>query len=451
VTLAFAAGALCISAALALGTYLTARHLLVDQRERTATRAAFADASIIREGLLTAGTEVSDVLGAISPPAGTTILVRQEGDWYSTSLDVSSDVLPAQLTRWVDEGTAGVAWTSATDPPGVVVGLPLPAAGAQYYEVSPADELDRTLSTLGAALAVGAGVTTIGGAALGLLASRRLLSPLGDITAAATNIAAGNMHTRLAPTDDPDLAALVGAFNSMVDALDDRIQRDARFAADVSHELRSPLTTLTTSVSVLQRSRDLPPRTRSAVELIAKELERFRNSLEDLLAISKLEAGVHESELSTVDLRAMVRTTLQESGWPAPLLTTDPDDSSPIPVTVDRRQVRRALVNLFSNADHHGRGLTAIHVTRRADFADVSVDDEGPGVPPEDREHIFERFARSGSRGSHPGTGLGLSIVAEIARLHGGSVWCADAPGGGARFVFRLPIAAGEGGLDLDA
>ena len=110
-----------------------------------------------------------------------------------------------------------------------------------------------------------------------------------------------------------------------------------------------------------------------------------------------------------------------------------------MPVAVDKLQLNRALVNLFENADGHGDGLVAVTVFRDAESVFVSVEDDGPGVPPEEREHIFDRFARGGARRSHPGTGLGLSIVAETARRHDGAVWVGDRPGGGARFVLRLP------------
>jgi signal transduction histidine kinase len=109
-------------------------------------------------------------------------------------------------------------------------------------------------------------------------------------------------------------------------------------------------------------------------------------------------------------------------------------------VHADKQDLNRALVNLFDNADLHGEGLTAVTVAEQDGRALVRVDDNGPGVPVADRELIFERFARSGSRGSRQGTGLGLSLVAETARAHGGAVWCEDRPGGGARFVLALPL-----------
>ena len=110
-------------------------------------------------------------------------------------------------------------------------------------------------------------------------------------------------------------------------------------------------------------------------------------------------------------------------------------------MTVDKHQLGRALGNLFDNADGHGEGLAAVTVYSDSESVFISVEDSGPGVEPEDREHIFERFVRAGARRSLPGTGLGLSLVAETVLSHGGAVWARERPGGGACFVVRLPRA----------
>ncbi len=438
VTLAFAVGALVLSVSLALATYFSARHYLLQQREQTALRQAFADASIVRDGLLTSGTQVSDVLGDISPPPGTVLFLRRNGEWYSSSLDVRTSDIPSVIREQADAGLPAIGWTGATDPGAVVLGVPLPAVDAQFYEVAVARELDRTLSTLRIALVVCAALTTVAGGVLGRAASRRVLTPLGHVTTAAARISAGEMHTRLARTSDPDLAPLVGAFNNMVDALEERVERDARFAADVSHELRTPMTTLITSVSVLENSPDLSERSKHAVGLMATELERFRRSLDDLLTLGRLDSGVLETQLSRVGIARLIRQTLEATGRPAGLLIEESPLDDP-QVHVDRQQISRALVNLMDNADSHGGGVSRIRVTRHDGVVDISVEDDGPGVDPADHERIFERFARAGHRRAGTGTGLGLSIVAQTMALHGGSVWCRDNDGRGARFVARLP------------
>ncbi|MFC6007363.1 HAMP domain-containing sensor histidine kinase [Angustibacter luteus] len=439
VTVAFTGGALILSAVLAAGTYFVARHYLVDQRERTATRQAFADASFVRDGLLTSGAQVSDVLGDVAPPSDTDIVVHRGGRWFSSSLQADARAIPASAQQAVAHGRATLVWATGPNGRELVVGVPLPAVGAEFYEVSSPTELSGTLGTLRLVLFGFAVLTAIGGALLGRYAARRVVAPLDDVAAAAARISVGELSTRLPSTDDPDLAAIVGSFNAMVEALDERIQRDARFAADISHELRSPLTTLVTSVAVLQRRRDeLPDRSQQALDLVATELDRFQRSLEDLLELGRLDAGVATQALSDVDLGDLVRHALQASHR----ATTPTLPTEPLVVRVDKNQLSRALFNLFDNADLHGGGLRAVAVERSGPDALVTVDDEGPGVPLAERTRIFERFVRAGSRGSRQGTGLGLSLVAETARAFHGGVGCTDRPGGGARFVLRLPLVA---------
>ena len=437
-TLVFALGALALSASLSLGTYFSARHLLVDQRERTALRQAFADAALVRDSLLTSGSEVSDVLGSISPPTGAVMYLHRDDTWYSSSLDQPGQGVTDAVARTVDAGSVGLAWTDLTEPHAVVVGVPLPAVGAAYYEVSVAEELASTLRTLALALAVCAALTTVGGALLGRAASRRVLQPLGEVAGAAVQVSAGDLETHLRDTSDPDLAVLVGAFNHMVDALHERIERDARFAADVSHELRTPLTTLTTSLGVLQDVRDLSPGASSAVQLMATELTRFQRALEDLLALGRLDAGAGEGEVASVGAHELVRQALAASGRSTDLLSIGTGTGEPF-VDVDRRQVLRALVNLFQNADLHGAGLTGVEVETVGEHVEFRVRDRGPGVPAQDRERIFERFARAGGARTGTGSGLGLSIVARTATNHGGSVWCSAVHDRGSEFVLRLP------------
>ncbi|WP_395690698.1 ATP-binding protein [Nocardioides sp.] len=443
VTLAFAAGALALSAALALGTYFSARHFLIEQRERTATRQAFTDSAVVRDDLLTSGTEVGDALGSLSPPAGAVIYVRRHGEWYSSSLDSAGPDLTSTVQPVVGQGQVGVGWTTATDPSSVVVGIPLPAVDAEYYEVSSAEELDHTLWTLGIALTVCAAVTTLAGAGVGRAVSRHILAPLADVADAAVRVSAGDLTTRLAETDDPDLAALVGSFNHMVDALHERIEQDARFAADVSHELRTPVTTLTTSLSLLEHTPGLSPRAEEAVHLMSEELARFRRALEDLLVLGRLDAGRDEAERVVIDADDLVDQALRATRLPPDLLAPRPPGTPGPAVHVDRVQVLRALANLLRNAELHGGGVTRVSVLDGGSVVDVRVEDDGPGVPEADRVRIFERFARAGGAKAGTGSGLGLSIVAQTVRNHGGEVWYADRPTGGAAFVMRLPSVPG--------
>jgi signal transduction histidine kinase len=329
---------------------------------------------------------------------------------------------------------------SSADGPLLVIGVPVPAADLEFYEVVPLGELQAVLGTLAAVLGAGALTATAAGAGFGVWASRRVVQPLDQVAGAAGRIAAGELTTRLPATDDPDLVAIVGSFNTMVDALAARIERDARFVGDVSHELRSPLTSLTTSVEVLGARREqLSPRSQEALELVEHQLVRFRATLDDLLELARLDNDPAGDEQPPVAVAALVREVLAASGRPAGLLRTDDEERTV--VRGDKLQLERAVRNLLDNADRHAGGACCVRVRRDDGSVALTVDDAGPGVPLADRERIFERFVRGprGARGSLPGAGLGLAIVAETAARHGGAAWCSDSPCGGARMSLSLP------------
>lgn len=284
---------------------------------------------------------------------------------------------------------------------------------------------------IGCAVAV-----TLIGAAVGWWASRRVLTPLHQLAGTAARIASGDLDLRLSATGDQDLAITVESFNSMVDSLQRRIEREHRLFGDVSHELRTPLTTLMASVDVLNRHRgDLPERSQRAVALVTAEVDHLRRLLDDLLALARVEAGMHHGDAEPLSVRDLLTHTLADRRYPARLLTVDQD------VTVRGRklELERAVANLLHNADRHGGGVVAVTVHRDGTDAVITVDDAGPGVPLADRTRIFERFATARSRRSTGGTGIGLALVAETVATHHGRVDCTERPGGGARFVVRLP------------
>jgi signal transduction histidine kinase len=285
---------------------------------------------------------------------------------------------------------------------------------------------------------------------LGAWAARRAVRPLADAAQAAQAIAGGGLGTRLEPGDDPDLQVLAASFNDMAAALEKRVERDARFASDVSHELRSPLTTLSTSAEVLNSRRDeLPEKAAVAVDLLVADLGRFQNLVEDLLEISRFDAGavrLHREDLAVAEF---VRQAVAVSSLPDADLRVDPR-AEDLVIQADKRRLARVVANLLENAKHYGGGDVTVAVEpsqpEGEEITDVqiAVEDHGPGVPPEERMLIFERFARGGSsgrRGIGEGAGLGLALVDEHVRLHGGRVWVDDRRDGteGARFVIELP------------
>jgi two-component system, OmpR family, sensor histidine kinase MtrB len=442
VTLAFAVGALLLSAGLSVLTYGLARSYLVRQRETSGLRQTYANARLVRTALASPDVDIPRLLTSVQQPARSSPILRHEGAWYRTAEGAGYDVLPPAMLTIVGAGTAARQRIALDGVPQLVVGIPMPAVGGAYFEVYQLIELDRTLSILLNSSIAAALVTTVAGATIGWWASRRLLSPVAAVSAAAAAVASGRFDVRLEESGDPELSRMAASFNQMTEALLVRIRRDARFASDVSHELRSPLTTLAAALEVVSARRDeMPERARIGLDLLEGEIGRFERLVENLLEISRLDAGVEELVLEDIVLGQFVREAVRD---PSRAVELQPGAAETV-VRADKRRLERILVNLAENADRHGGGLVRVVVEREDDWAGFAVEDSGPGVPAEERDKVFERFFRgraAGMRGAGEGSGLGLSLVREHVGLHGGRVWVEDRDGGGARFVVRLPVVS---------
>lgn len=447
VTVAFALGALSLSAVLSAVTYGLVRQYLVDQREEAATSQAYLNAKIVRDSLRAPDAEPTQILDSLESSVGGGSIVCFNGTDCLATSSVVATLLPNGLKEvaTLDDQPARQRFAVAGQPY-LAVGVPIPRVQGEYFEVFALDDVDRALTILGYSLIAAAFLTTLAGAGTGLWASARVLRPLNLISDAAVAIATGELDVRLDETADRDLAPLARSFNQMVDALGARIKRDARFASDVSHELRSPLTTLSTSLDVVMARRsDLPPRARAALDLLAADVRRFQRMVEDLLEISRVDAGVKDLNLETVDPAELVGHAIDLTGSDVPVKADR--RLKGIRVRADKRRMVRVVGNLVENAEHYGGGATAVRIERGRGVVRIAVEDEGPGVPAQEREQVFERFFRgsaSGQRGAGGGSGLGLALVAEHVDLMGGSVRVEDGPGGkGARFVVELPEAKG--------
>jgi two-component system phosphate regulon sensor histidine kinase PhoR len=224
----------------------------------------------------------------------------------------------------------------------------------------------------------------------------------------------------------------------------DRIRRD--FVANVSHELRTPLTAIRGYVEALLDV--VPPEadTRRFLDIIARHSMRMENLVQDLLRLTRLEAGqepidrvacapVHLFDGVVHDLEPLLTRRQQKV-----VTTVAPDVAS---LTGDPGKLHDVLRNLVENAANYAPEGTTIHLSaqRDADHVALVVDDEGPGIPDADLQRVFERFYRVDKARSREtgGTGLGLSIVKHLVGLHGGDVRAENRPGGGARFVVRIP------------
>ncbi|NNE72316.1 MAG: HAMP domain-containing histidine kinase [Acidimicrobiales bacterium] len=445
---AFALGALLVTTVLAATTLGVTRQVLLAQRESGALDVAFNNASRVSRQL-TPDADLSGILSSLITTEGSRTLLRL-GETREGS-DVQSfgpDDVPAPVVNRAKEGIASQTRTVLDGNPTLIIGLPIPGFDAQYYEAVDLSETDSTLRTLGIILITTAAGTTMLGALLGWWASRRTLSPLREISDAAAAIAGGRLDTRLDPKADRDLERLSSSFNEMAGALEHRIQRDARFATEVSHELRSPLMTLTASMEVLNNTKaELSPRAATALQLLDDDINRFAQLVEDLLEISRFDVGSASLQVEEIAVCEFVRQAIR-------LATTDdipvlcPPRSEALVIEADKRRLAQVMANLVRNADKYGGGATAIEIEEEKSRVRISVIDEGPGVPADEALVIFDRFSRGsagGRRGDDTGVGLGLSLVEEHVRLHGGTVWVeknSDA-GSGARFVVELPITQG--------
>jgi signal transduction histidine kinase len=450
VTATFAAGALAISAATAVLTYDLTRSTQLASRQRSAIRLAYFDAAVVQAGLSSPDPDVIALLRSLDTGATRHDLVSRDGSWYSRTADTGfTAAIPADLQRLVAAGRSSIQRVRVATGPAFVIGIPL-AGGSDFYVIDSLAELDQTLRTLSLILTLVAAGTTAAGAAVGAYASRRTLRPLGEVAAAARNIAAGDLAARLDPTTEPDLQPLTDAFNNMVDQLGERIARDRRFAADVSHELRSPLQTLDTAVSVLYRRRDdFDDRTALAVTLLHDEVTRFQTLVTDLLELARSDQVADREDVAVAEL---ARQVCAHRNLPAELVTIA--SGTPATWPVERRRLEQILVNLLDNAASHGGGPAGVHLAVRGlngahRWGCIDVDDTGPGIAPDNRQTIFHRFVRgpgASARGDNDGTGLGLALVAQHVAAHGGRVEVLDRPGGGARFHVELPLERSCGG-----
>ncbi|MDQ7907612.1 HAMP domain-containing sensor histidine kinase [Phytohabitans sp. ZYX-F-186] len=440
VAAAFAAGAFALSASMAALSYELTERALMAGRERSALRSAYLDAGVVHAGLATERPDVSAVLSTLNTGNTRRALLHRDGRWYARAADAGlTDAIPPALQGMVEQGKLSKQRVHTDSGPAVVVGVPLPS-NSGFYVIDSMRELDQTLRTLALVLTLVAAGTTAAGAGFGWYLTRRVLRPLDTVTAAAREITAGDLNARLDPATEPDLERLTTSFNEMVDQLSARLERDRRFAADVSHELRSPLQTLSAATSVLDRHRpQLGGRAATAVTLLSEEVDRFQRLVADLLELARDDQPIQRTP---VDVAAMAREECRARGLPEQVVRVA--EGSTARWSVDRRRFIQILGNLLDNADRHGGGATAVSLSQMPDAFVLEVDDEGPGVRPEDREAIFDRFVRgraASARGDSDGTGLGLALVARHASAHGGRVSVTDRPGGGARFRVELPRA----------
>jgi signal transduction histidine kinase len=304
-----------------------------------------------------------------------------------------------------------------------------------------AHELDDGLEVVAAArwllaLAIPAlvGLVAVGAWVL----TGRALAPVTRIRAEVENIEAARLDNRLKVPDTGDeIEQLASTMNHMLDRLDASARAQRRFVADASHELRSPLAVIHQHAEVARLHPDSMNVTELA-EVVLTEGARLQGLVEALLLLARLEEGATPVR-KIVDLDDLALDEIHRSRPDG--ITLDGSAISPARVNGDSRLLGQVLRNLVDNAVRHARSRVSVSLTTRNGVVELSVNDDGHGIAPNQRADVFDRFVRLDEARARDegGAGLGLSIVREIVDLHGGSVMVADSPDGGARFLVTLP------------
>lgn len=391
------------------------------------------------------------------------LMVPGDGPREATSAG-PVDQIPRSLREFVKAGQVSYQYRSVLTEmfsgPALLVGSPAPSrvANLEVYLIFPLTSEESTITLVRGTMVTGGLVLLVLLAGIALLVSRQVVLPVRSASRIAERFAEGHLSERMPVRGEDDMARLAVSFNDMAESLQRQITNleefgnlQRRFTSDVSHELRTPLTTVRMAADLIyDHGDDLDPALRRSTELLVSELDRFEGLLNDLLEISRHDAGVAELSVEAVDLRSIVGNALTKVGHLAndagiDLLVDLPEQE--VIAEVDPRRVERILRNLVANAiDHAERKPVRIRMGADEDTVAVTVRDYGVGLRPGEEKLVFSRFWRSDpSRVRRSGgTGLGLAISIEDARLHQGRLEAWGEPGKGACFRLTLPLVRGH-------
>ncbi|MGW0819915.1 ATP-binding protein [Streptomyces sp. NPDC002845] len=341
------------------------------------------------------------------------------------------------------------------DTPYLVGGARVIDGGLTGYMLKSLEPEAKDLNSLAWSLGIATGLALIGSALLAQAAATTVLKPVHRLGVAARRLGEGKLDTRLRVSGTDELADLSRTFNHAAQELEKKVadmsgreEASRRFVADMSHELRTPLTAITAVTEVLEEELDaetggLDPMIEPAVRLVVSETRRLNDLVENLMEVTRFDAGTARLVLDDVDIADQITACIDARAW---LDAVDLDAERGIMARLDPRRLDVILANLIGNALKHGGSPVRVAVRedgeKGADDADllIEVQDHGPGIPEDVLPHVFDRFYKaSASRPRSEGSGLGLSIALENAHIHGGEITAANSPKGGAVFTLRLP------------
>ncbi|MFD7434984.1 ATP-binding protein [Streptomyces sp. NPDC059861] len=333
--------------------------------------------------------------------------------------------------------------------PYLVAGTRVIGGGPTGYMVKSLEPEAKDLNSLAWSLGIATGLALIGSALLAQAAATTVLKPVHRLGVAARRLGEGKLDTRLRVSGTDELADLSRTFNKAAEALEKRVADMAardnasrRFVADMSHELRTPLTAITAVTEVLEEeleseSGSLDPMIEPAVRLVVSETRRLNDLVENLMEVTRFDAGTARLVLDDVDVADQITACIDARAW---LDAVELDAARGIHARLDPRRLDVILANLIGNALKHGGSPVRVAVREEDSEVVIQVRDHGPGIPEDVLPHVFDRFYKaSASRPRSEGSGLGLSIALENAHIHGGDITAANSPEGGAVFTLRLP------------
>ncbi|PYC77640.1 two-component sensor histidine kinase [Streptomyces tateyamensis] len=330
--------------------------------------------------------------------------------------------------------------------PYLVGGTKVVPTGPTAYMFKSLDNERADLDTLGWSLAVATLLALIAATLLAQAASATVLRPVRQLADAARRLGEGKLDTRLTVSGADELADLARTFNSTAEALAAQVEelsaREAqsrRFVADMSHELRTPLTAMTAVTDILEDEADaLDPMIEPAVRLVVSETRRLSDLVENLMEVTRFDAGTAKLVADEVDIADLVMSCIDGRAW---YDAVELDAPRGVRAMVDPRRLDVVFANLIGNALKHGGSPVRVQVSQEPAGVEVRVSDSGPGIPPDVLPHVFDRFYKADKgRARSEGSGLGLSIAMANAQIHGGTITAANAPQGGAVFTLWLPL-----------
>ncbi|WP_063770595.1 sensor histidine kinase [Streptacidiphilus carbonis] len=338
--------------------------------------------------------------------------------------------------------------------PFLIGGTRVLPTGPTAYMFKSLDDERKDMDSLAWSLGIATLLALVGSALLAQAAASTVLRPVARLGEAARQLGAGRLDTRLEVRGAAELADLSQTFNQTAESLQAQVEElsarehaSRRFVADMSHELRTPLTAMTAVTDILEDEADtLDPMIAPAVRLVVNETRRLTELVENLMEVTRFDAGTAKVVLDEIDISDLLTSCIDTRAW---LDAVELDAPRGIVARIDPRRVDVVLANLIGNALKHGGSPVRVQVRAEGPELVVRVADGGPGIPEDVLPHVFDRFFKAdAARRRSEGSGLGLSIAAENARIHGGTITAANGASGGAVFTLRLPmkptVAAGH-------